>query len=566
MNKNIVQECEDNFKDIYAPDTGSDIYCRQLKRKNLLFDIDMEIDLEVARFRDSPEYKNSHCLIYPDDKCKTVWDLFIVFLIFYTITYYIFRFAFYDTDKYYFVILEYLIDFCFFIDCCIAFFTCYYTNSSELVIDHKSIVVHYIKSWFFVDLLGFFPYEVFTNNRVGNSKLFSEEMKPLYRILRVCKLFRMLKVWNNPLKIQELKEFILSLKIPLSRMTLLLVSFILFCHLMTCLWCLLPRSYYDLDNWEFVYNIQDSSIYEKYLAGFYWLITTVCTIGYGDIAPRNDLEIAIAICVMSGGVFFYSYTISSITSLIAKTNSQNTKIEESIGILSGIAIEYKLSKQFHKRLQDALVYNLKEKRTDFQTLINSLPPKVASMLKYKMNHKLIENNIFFTDKPFHFVQRILEFLNPYKAEAEEYVYKKGAPVDEIYFVLSGHVAFIYEKDIIYESVQAGGYFGDAEIFLCEKRETCVKCIKRTKMLTLERDSLLGVLKEYEKVKVDMIFASMIKRKQLKNTSIASRSETESQDIYITPEQNTAKESKSVDVSANFILDCSSSLEPKLAWD
>jgi signal-transduction protein with cAMP-binding, CBS, and nucleotidyltransferase domain len=241
-------------------------------------------------------------------------------------------------------------------------------------------------------------------------------------------------------------------------------------------------------------------------------------------------------------------------------------IEEYTGILSGIAFEYKLSKQFHKRLHDALVYNLKEKRSDFQTLISSLPPKVASMLKYKMNHKLIENNQFFTDKPFHFVQRILEFLNPYKAEIGEYVYKEGAPVDEIYFVLSGHVAFIYENDIIYESVQAGGYFGDAEIFLCEERETCVKCIKRTKMLTLDRDCLLGVLKEYEKVKVDMIFTSMIKRKQLKKTSIASRSETESKDIYITPEQNSAKESKFVDVSANFILDCSSSLEPKLAWD
>ena len=300
------------------------------------------------------------------------------------------------------------------------------------------------------------------------------------------------------------------------------------------------------------------------MAGFYYIITTVCTIGFGDIVPVNNLEKAVAISIMSGGVFFYSYTISSITSIIAANSYQNSKIKQNCDILQTIATDYKLSKGFHKRLEDALVYNLKEKRSDFNTVLDSLPLKVASKLKYVMNSKLLENNEFFHDKPFHFVQRILEYLMPYKVEADEVIYKQGFPCDEIYFVLSGEVVFIHEDDVIYESVTANGYFGDAEIFLCEERETNVKALKRTKMLTLDRDILVSILKDYEKLKVEMIILSMIKRKQLKKFTVVTNSSDCSHEIQVSPVQLSFDENaqSSEDFTAKFIEDYSSSFDLK----
>ena len=251
------------------------------------------------------------------------------------------------------------------------------------------------------------------------------------------------------------------------------------------------------------------------------------------------------------------------------TNSfQNIKIQAQSSILNGIAKEFKLSKSFHKRLNEALIYNIKEKRSDFSVVLNSLPPKVASLLKYQMNSKLLENNEFFKDKPFHFIQRILEYLMPYKAEHNEYIYKEGAPCDEIYFILSGEIVFIYENNVIYEAISSGGYFGDAEMFLCEQRETTAKAIKRTKMLSLDREILFNILKDYEKLKVDMIIMSMIKRKQLKKTSIMSGSYDGSHENNISPLEFSIPSSvgSSEEISAKFIEDCSSNLEPKTAWE
>ena len=448
-----------------------------------------------------------------------------------------------------------------------TFFTCYYENS-VLVASHKKIAFNYIRTWLIIDIIGFFPFEIFTNNTVGIGNPFSLDFFPLYRLLRMLKLTRIVKLWNNDIKVQELKDLMRILKVTVSRMRYLSFIFIAFCHIICCFWCLLPRSYYGPLNWEVHYLIQDDETWQIYLAGFYWIITTVCTIGYGDIVPVNNLEKAVAICLMSGGVFFYSYTISSITSMIASNTYQNSKIQQQVDVLEGIANEFKLSKGFHQKLKGSLTYNLKEKRSDFSAVLNSLPPKVASLLKYQMNSKLLKHNEFFKDKPFHFVQRILEYLMPYKVEANEYIYKEGASCDEIYFILSGEIVFVYENNVIYESLDGGGYFGDAEIFLCEERETTAKAIKRTKMLTLDREILFSILKDYEKLKVDMIIMSMIKRKQLRKTSVISGSCDTSQDIHLSPLQFSIPDNvnSSEEVSVNFIEDCSSSLEPKMVWD
>ena len=548
------------------PDTGDKIETqnRQIKRKNVITDVELQIDSEVVKFRSSPEYSKYIYLIYPDDKVKHVWDMFIVVLVLYTVTIYMYRIAFSDTDSYYWVIFEYVLDFIFLIDCVFSFFTCYYDESSQLVVSHKKIAHKYATSWLFTDILSFLPFELFSNLTTGVKNSFSSNLYPLYRMLRMLKLLRITKLCSSSSKTQQIEDILHNCNIKLSRMHYLCISFLLFCHIGCCFWCLLPLAVPGPENWEIFYTIQDFSDGQKYLSGLYWIITTICTIGYGDIHPTNDLEKAVTICVMSAGVFFFSYTISSITSMMAANSYQNSRIKENCAIMQGIANEFKLNKRFHKKLQDALAYNLKETRSDFTTVLNSLPPKVASMLKYAMNHKLVEGNEFFKDKPFHFIQRILEFLVPYKVEAEEYIYREGAPCDEIYFVLNGEVAFLFDNDIIYESVKAGGYFGDAEIFLCDQRETIVKSLRRTKMLTLDREILLSILKDYEKLKVDMIIMSMIKRKQLKKTSIMSNSYGSSQDIHISPIQFGSPENdiSSQELSVNFIEDCSSSLEPK----
>jgi len=53
-----------------------------------------------------------------------------------------------------------------------------------------------------------------------------------------------------------------------------------------------------------------------WLAAAYWSLTTVSTIGFGDILPRSDAERAIMLFAQLMGVLFFGILLGSITSLL----------------------------------------------------------------------------------------------------------------------------------------------------------------------------------------------------------------------------------------------------------
>ena len=54
----------------------------------------------------------------------------------------------------------------------------------------------------------------------------------------------------------------------------------------------------------------------QYLTAFYFTITTISTVGYGDFSPGTFLEKIIGILLMFGGVMAFSFATGSLSSYI----------------------------------------------------------------------------------------------------------------------------------------------------------------------------------------------------------------------------------------------------------
>ena len=75
---------------------------------------------------------------------------------------------------------------------------------------------------------------------------------------------------------------------------------------------------------------QGRSSSQAYLLATYFSITTVSTIGYGDISPEmdNDTEVLFTVLVEFFGMFIFSYVVSNMASLVANLNITNKEFSE----------------------------------------------------------------------------------------------------------------------------------------------------------------------------------------------------------------------------------------------
>jgi hypothetical protein len=61
------------------------------------------------------------------------------------------------------------------------------------------------------------------------------------------------------------------------------------------------------DTWVALSGLQDKGIYEKYITALYWSMSTLCTVGYGDVTPGGrprELPCSVPCCnLLSGNSF-----------------------------------------------------------------------------------------------------------------------------------------------------------------------------------------------------------------------------------------------------------------------
>ena len=74
----------------------------------------------------------------------------------------------------------------------------------------------------------------------------------------------------------------------------------------------------NLDNEDAIYRL---------ITSCYFSITTLSTVGYGDLSPVSDTEKLVGIVIMIGGVAFFSYIMGSFIEIISTFN-QNLGNEE----------------------------------------------------------------------------------------------------------------------------------------------------------------------------------------------------------------------------------------------
>ena len=81
---------------------------------------------------------------------------------------------------------------------------------------------------------------------------------------------------------------------------------------------------------------------ELYFAAYYFSVTTFTTVGYGDISATSTSERILAIFLMIGGVFAFSFATGTLTSILTSLDETNKEINEKMLVVNKLGARYNL--------------------------------------------------------------------------------------------------------------------------------------------------------------------------------------------------------------------------------
>ena len=481
---------------------------RKLFKREKICDTDTEDE-------ESENEKEIPWIILPDNPYKKIWDLLIAILILYSAIITPYEIAFSDSNKSSW--FEILIDIFLAIDIVLTFFSAYTDEEENLVKNHKKIIKKYLKSWFIIDIISVLPLNnLFKSGKYSGLTKISKLPK-LYRLIKLTKLLRMTKMSSKGNLNRVTKFFMEKLKINanVERLFFFVLTFLLMNHLCACFWYFMAKiEDFSPDSWVVRLGYMDNSNLELYIISFYWTLTTVTTVGYGDITAGTTIERIYNLFIMSFGVLLYSFAIGSLSSIVSTLDQKSEEMNQKLQILSSIKKEFNLEQGIYDKVRKVIKYDLSRNQKDKMVFLQELPNKLRIELSQIMHDKVIQNFYFFRDQPSDFFAYVAPLLKPVKFSKNDYLYKCQDMIDEMYFVAKGTVIFCLdkrygEKEI--REIKKNNNFGEIEMCLNEKLSFNIKIKSRNcELFVLKKNDFLRLSVNFKEFIESFLHKSLMK--------------------------------------------------------
>ena len=227
-------------------------------------------------------------------------------------------------------------------------------------------------------------------------------------------------------------------------------------------------------NWIIATNNQDKEFSYLYMISCYFMITTITSVGYGDITCTSLAEIIFQIIVLTIGVIAYSWIVSTIGNYVKNETKAAIKYNKDIDLLEEIRIFYpKMSFKLYNKIQKHLEkVSHQQEKFDTNLLVNNLPYTLKNKLMFIIYDKIITNFNFFKEcQNSDFILRILTSFIPLSAKKGAFVINEGELVDNIIFVKEGRLSLIAAIDLDNPLLSIDNYLGEKFEDINEKIET-----------------------------------------------------------------------------------------------
>ncbi|XP_077481907.1 voltage-gated delayed rectifier potassium channel KCNH4-like isoform X2 [Stigmatopora argus] len=404
-----------------------------------------------------PEYKvaavhKSRFLLLHYSVSKALWDWLILLATFYvavTVPYNV-SFTPYDdtvTAARSTIVSDIAVEMLFLTDIILNFRTTFVSQSGQVVYQSRSICIHYATTWFFVDLVAALPFDLLY--------AFNITVTSLVHLLKTVRLLRLLRLLQKLDRYSQYSAMVL---------TLLMSAFALLAHWMACIWYIIGRKELETsDSWEigwlhelgkrqetpYVNNTAGGpSVRSSYIAALYFTLSSLTSVGFGNVCANTDAEKIFSICTMLVGALMHALVFGNVTAIIQRMYSRRSLYHTRMKDLKDFIRVHGLPQQLKQRMLEYFQTTWSVNNgIDVNELLHDFPDELRADIATHLNKDILQLPVFKGASRGCLRSLSLHIKTSFCVPGE-YLIRQGDALHANYFVCSGSLEVLKDGMVL----------------------------------------------------------------------------------------------------------------------
>lgn len=467
--------------------------------------------------------KHSNYTISKSNKFKQYFDLLMKFLVVYSVISSLYYLAFNNNNPGSDV-FDMIVWVLFIIDFILNFFSEFKDSKNRLIKNIKVIIKNYAKKWMLIDFFALIPLHLFNNPNTENflKLLRVFKMNRIFSIFKVMKISRYIaEVFYKP-NTKKYKQLVLRI-VHLWEIVKQVIVMLFATYFLACMWYffvdLIIRRQDEPNNFNLNFGLSEEDEKNNFVKTWYFIFTTLVTVGYGDFYATNKYEMGFAIIILLAGPTWFAFmmgkSINIINILQDLSGTSHKKInlqlwvyfiEEKSQVLPS-QLKSKIFNFFLNYWKNDRLKSLENTSTECSVDFSKINDKIFMKLPKKLRRQIFDyifSDIFFRYCHFfNFLEgkkyKICSFIRPICYENNEILVNRGEKLNEILFLLDGRVeagvfthAGFNSIGVLHKNLVIGDYY----VFKNIKSHAVYKACNFLRGYSLPAFAILDLIKIY----------------------------------------------------------------------